>query len=86
MVLRRCGGQSAQSGRVANLRQLRVVLRNPASGVSLDNAVLLTSKESYVLSCQRRRQQQRGQHCNALMTMRSNNKDNNHVAKDAGLA
>ena len=42
---------------VANLRQLRVVLRDLASRVSLDNALLLllTSKESYVLSCQRRR-------------------------------
>jgi hypothetical protein len=62
-LVSRCGGRSAQSGRVANLRELRVVFRDPASGVSLDNALLLTSKESFVLSCERRRAEQEGREC-----------------------
>lgn len=56
-VIRLCGGCSVQSGKRENLR---IVIRDPSQELSVDNAALLTSKESYVLTQKRRLQKQKG--------------------------
>ena len=54
-VIAKCDGQSILSGR-ADLRHLCIALRHPDKGYTIENAVLLTSKECSSLSHRRRRQ------------------------------
>jgi hypothetical protein len=48
-VVARCNGKSILSGQ-ANPRHLCIVLLDPEAGCTMDNAVLVTSTESYAIS------------------------------------
>jgi hypothetical protein len=61
----------------SNQRQLRVVLCNPASGVSLDNALLLTFQGAMRSAASGiDDSNSRGRQCKALMTIHLNADDN----------